>query len=326
MDDLRFPLVAPLAAGATSLALLPLLIRSRLLPQDRPNERSLHAAPVPRSGGMAIVPPVLVAGWLGAPELRLALGCAAALALLSFADDLRPIPPALRLIAHLGVAATLVVAGFSHWPVALAVIAILAVVWMTNLYNFMDGSDGLAGGMAVAGFGCYAVVAAAAGNTVLTLVCTSIAACSLAFLVFNFHPARIFMGDIGSIPLGFLAAALGVMGWDQGLWPVYLPPLVFSPFIVDASLTLARRLARGEKVWLAHREHYYQRLIRTGVGHRNTALAEYALMAAAGGCAIAMVRLTEGTQLLLLAAWALVYGALAVSIDRRWARYGASSR
>ena len=326
MDDFRFQLITPLAAGAASLALLPMLIRSRLLPQDSPNERSLHASPVPRSGGMAIMLPVLVASWLVAPELRLALGCAAVLALMSFVDDLKPIPPALRLLVHMGAAATLVLAGFSHWSVALALIMVPIVVWATNLYNFMDGSDGLAGGMAVAGFGCYALLASAGGHAGLTLVCASIACCSVAFLVFNFHPARIFMGDMGSIPLGFLAAALGATGWDQGLWPAPLPFLVFSPFIVDASLTLARRLARGEKVWLAHREHYYQRLVRMGAGHRNIALAEYVLMATTAGSAIAMLRLTPGAQFALLCAWALVYLALAAIIDRRWRRSPKASR
>jgi UDP-N-acetylmuramyl pentapeptide phosphotransferase/UDP-N-acetylglucosamine-1-phosphate transferase len=325
MDDFRLALIAPLAAGIASLALLPLLIRSRMLPQDLPNQRSLHAAPVPRSGGMAIVLPALVAGWLLAPDLRLALGCAAVLALLSFADDLRPIPPAARLIAHVAAAAVLVLTEFGELPFALSLTAILALVWMTNLYNFMDGSDGLAGGMAVAGFGCYAVIAAIAGNTEFAMACASIAACSLAFLTFNFPPARIFMGDMGSVPLGFLAAALGAYGWNQALWSAFLPMLVFSPFIVDASLTLARRLARGEKVWLPHRGHYYQRLVRMGAGHRNTALAEYALMAAAAGTAITMVQLSTAMQFGLLLTWCVVYAALAVTIDRRWRRYGDAS-
>lgn len=321
MEDFHFLLIAPIAAGTASLALLPLLMRNALLPQDSPNERSLHATPVPRSGGLAIVPPVLVAGWLGAPELRLALGCAAMLALVSLIDDFRHIRPSLRLLAHLGAAAMLVMAGFAHWPAALAVAAVLTVVWMTNLYNFMDGSDGLAGGMAVAGFGCYAILAATAGHAGLALVCASIAACSLSFLCFNFHPARIFMGDMGSIPLGFLAAALGAFGWDEGAWPAFLPLVVFSPFIVDASLTLAKRLARGDRVWLAHREHYYQRLVRMGAGHRNTALAEYALMAAAACSAIVMGRLGAQAQFVLLAAWGAVYATLAVIIDRRWRRF-----
>ena len=164
------------------------------------------------------------------------------------------------------------------WQAVLA----LATMWVTNLYNFMDGSDGLAGGMALFGFGAYALAAWLAGDAVFVVVAASIAAAAAAFLVFNFPPAKVFMGDAGSIPLGFLAAALGILGWRAGHWPLWFPVLVFSPFIIDASVTLARRLLRGERVWRAHRSHYYQRLVQLGWGHRNTALAEYALMAGCG--------------------------------------------
>ncbi len=318
MDDFRLPLIAaPLAAGAASLALLPLLIRARALP-DQPNERSLHSAPVPRSGGVAIMLPVLVSGWLAAPELRLALACALLLALMSFLDDLRPISPALRLLVHVLAAAVLIFAGFSHWPLILALCVVVATVWLTNLYNFMDGSDGLAGGMSAFGFACYAIIAAMQGHTALTIVSASIAMCAMAFLLFNFHPARIFMGDTGSIPLGFLAAAVGVTGWDQGLWPAYVPVLIFSPFIVDATMTLMHRLANKEKVWVAHRNHYYQRLVRMGMGHRSTALAEYALMAAAAGSAIAMTQISVGFRIALLSIWIMAYVVLAMAIDHRW--------
>jgi len=158
---------------------------------------------------------------------------------------------------------------------------ILAVGWITNLYNFMDGSDGLAGGMSVIGFGAYAL---AAGASPLATVSLCIAAAAGAFLVFNFHPARIFLGDVGSIPLGFLAGALGLVGWRGDAWPLWFPLLVFAPFIADATVTLARRAARGERVWQAHREHYYQRLVRSRLGHRGTAALAYVAM---GLCAAA---------------------------------------
>ncbi len=322
MDDFRLQLIAiPIAAGAASLALLPVLIRSRLLPQDRPNERSLHVSPVPRSGGIALILPALIAGWLAAPPLRLALACAAFLAFVSFLDDLRPMPPLLRLLAHLAAAGVLMFAGLPQWPLAVALCTLLGVVWMTNLYNFMDGSDGLAGGMTVAGFGCYAIIAAAADQTGVTVVSASIAACALMFLAFNFHPARIFMGDIGSIPLGFLAAALGAIGWNEGLWSPLVPLLAFSPFIADATVTLTKRLLAGEKVWLAHKSHYYQRVIRMGFGHRKTALAAYVLMITSAASAVAIAGQSAAVQLSVTAAWAIIYLALAVVIDRRWRRH-----
>jgi len=318
MDDFRLPLIAaPLAAGAASLALLPVLIRARILP-DQPNERSLHSAPVPRSGGIAIMLPVLICGWLAAPEFRLALACALLLALMSFLDDLRPLSPALRLLVHVLAAVALIFFGFDHWSLMLALGAMIATVWMTNLYNFMDGSDGLAGGMSTFGFACYALIAAMQGHAAIAVVSACIAVCAMTFLLFNFHPAKIFMGDTGSIPLGFLAAAVGITGWDRGLWPAYVPVLIFSPFIVDATVTLIHRLANREKIWVAHRNHYYQRLVRMGMGHRSTALAEYALMAAATISAVAMTELSAGFQITLLAIWISGYVALAMIIDRRW--------
>ena len=120
------------------------------------------------------------------------------------------------------------------------------------------------------------------GDMRFAILCLSVSASAAAFLIFNFHPAKIFLGDSGSIPLGFLASGLGLLGAQRGNWPLWFPLMVFSPFIVDATVTLLRRLLSGDKIWQAHREHFYQRLILSGFGHRNTALAEYVLMLICG--------------------------------------------
>ncbi|TAN81345.1 MAG: glycosyl transferase family 4, partial [Gallionella sp.] len=187
--------------------------------------------------------------------------------------------------------------------------------------NFMDGSDGLAGGMAMSGFGCYGVGAWLGGDGAFALLNFSVAAAALGFLFFNFHPAKIFMGDAGSIPLGFLAAALGVWGWQQGYWPFWFTPLVFSPFVADATVTLFKRARRGEKLSQAHRGHYYQRLVQMGCGHRNTALAEYALMLLAGASALWGIGLHRAGQGSLLLGWGMVYFVLMWRIDQRWREY-----
>jgi len=129
------------------------------------------------------------------------------------------------------------------------------------------------------------------------------------------------MGDAGSIPLGFLAAALGLVGWHADHWPLWFPVLVFSPFAVDASITLARRLLRGEAFWRAHRSHYYQRLVQLGWGHRNTALAEYALMAGCGATALWALGQPPTVQWAALATIALAYVALAAAVDVAWRRH-----
>jgi len=225
--------LAVIAAFATCWWTLTWLLRRSRLPMDHPNERSLHATPTPRIGGLGIMAGLLAAAMgLGGAEVLPVVLAAAALAAVSVLDDVRGLSVSVRFLAHFVVAVgCLLASGLSGWVL---LVATLAVVWMTNLYNFMDGSDGLAGGMAVIGFGALAVAAWLGDTLGLAAFCASIAAAALAFLRFNFPPARLFMGDSGSIPLGFMAATLGIAGAMNGVWPWLFPLLVFSPFIVDA--------------------------------------------------------------------------------------------
>lgn len=237
------------------------------------------------------------------------------IAIVSWLDDRRHVPIPVRFGTQL--AAAIVWVGcfdLNPW----SVVAVVTLVWTANLYNFMDGADGLAGGMAVFGFGAYSAAAWLGGDIHLALLSAAVATAALGFLHFNFPPARMFMGDVGSVPLGFVAGALGYEGWLQSLWPGWFPLLVFSPFAVDATLTLLRRGLRGERVWQAHREHYYQRLVRLGWGHRKTALAEYSLMLLAALSALLLARMPTGAQLFGLSCWAAIYALLAWRIDRAW--------
>ena len=287
---------------------------------DHPNERSLHEHPVPRIGGLAIMLGVGSA-WLAAKNSQglILLAAIAPLVAISLLDDFNGVSPLWRLMVQVAVAVlALAASAQGQWPLAAYAYALLLLVWSANLFNFMDGADGLAGGMAVFGFGAYALAAAFAGNAEFAVLAGAVAAAACAFLVFNFFPARVFMGDAGSVPLGLMASLLGVTGIQLDLWPLWFPFLVFSPFLVDATVTLIKRGWRGEKVWQAHREHYYQRWILLGHGHRNTALLEYALMIAAGLSALWGALQSAMTQALLLGAWVLIYLALARAIDRRW--------
>lgn len=298
------------------------LARSRTarLALDKPNARSLHTVPVPRTGGIGLLLGV-AAGWtVITPHLSWAFWAALALLIVvSLLDDLRGLSAAVRFGAHL-LAAALVASALPEMQESLVslVVVVLAIGWMCNLYNFMDGSDGLAGGMAMFGFLAYGVAAALAGSTQFALLNLAVAAAATGFLLHNFHPARIFLGDAGAVPLGFLAATFGVIGWLQHDWPWWFPLLVFSPFIVDASVTLTRRLLSGVRVWEAHRDHYYQRLVQLGLGHRGTALAEYALMAVCGITALWAMTLAPDAQHLLLACAGALYVAVILLIERAW--------
>src|SRR5512139_765562 len=309
---------SPLTAFLACWLMLSWLLRRGRLPMDHPNERSLHETPTPRIGGLGIMAGVLVAtGLLADGALLPVMLGAFALAAVSVLDDVRGLPVRARFLAHFVAAAGCLLAlGVTGWALLAAT---LTVVWMTNLYNFMDGSDGLAGGMAAIGFGALALAAWLGDAPGLAAFCAAIAAAALAFLRFNFPPARLFMGDAGSIPLGFMAAALGIDGALQGLWPWLFPLLVFSPFILDASVTLARRALRGEKVWQAHRSHYYQRVVLLGASHCQLALTAYALMLSTAALAFALLFLPQHAAAVLILS-AAIYLLTFWAIDRRWQR------
>ena len=313
-------ILAFIVALAAIVALRRSAIAARLV--DEPNERSLHRDPRPRIGGLGLLVGALPVAVAFAPgEARLYAGIAAVVAVVSAFDDAASLPVASRLGTHLVAAAlAVIVVGPPASGVAMAMIAILGIAWIANLYNFMDGADGLAGGMTVIGFATFAIAAAQAGDPGVALLAGALSAAALAFLAFNFPPASLFMGDAGSVPLGFLAGAVGWHGVARGLWPAWFPVLVFSPFVVDATVTLVRRLLAREPVWKAHRSHYYQRLVLGGWSHRRLALVQWVVMAAAGTSALAALGESEARQSAILAAWVLAYGAIGFAIDRRHPR------
>ncbi len=298
---------------------------------DHPNERSLHAAPTPRTGGLAICAGLL-AGWAASLLLPQAEGLpvqilsgAVVVAGISVVDDRYGLSQGLRLLVQLGAALLLIRGGFviqgeilpglAFAPGAgLALLTVVTALWLTNLYNFMDGMDGFAGGMAVIGFGTLALLAWGQGDGLFAAASLTVCAAAAGFLWFNFPPARIFMGDSGSTTLGFLAAAFAVWGSRRGVAPVWLTLLVFSPFVVDATVTLLRRALRGEAVWRAHRSHYYQRLVQLGWGHRRTVLVEYAIMLVCAGAALAIRGADARVQWLAVAGLAAAYAVAAFAV------------
>lgn len=332
IDALSSPYVAGLVALGSAVicaAILGLLLKTGLawrLATDIPNDRSLHTRPTPRVGGWGVVPVVLVVIALFARPLWLIAVCSFFLAAVSQLDDRRGLPARVRFGAHV-LAVMLVVAAYGAavpwW--ALTIIAFL-MIWLVNLYNFMDGADGLAGGMALFGFGGYAIVALGAARPIPELAWASaaIAGAAAGFLIFNFHPAKVFLGDAGSITIGFLAGALGFWGWHGHAWPIWFPAMVFAPFIGDASVTLAKRLLRGEKFWQAHREHYYQRMVRLGIGHARTARIWYMTMLAGIVIAVWACYRSVAIQWGAVAVWAAALILAGAAVDRQWHRFQAA--
>jgi len=296
-----FLLAFAVSAGVLA-ALLATGLAHRVL--DRPNARSMHATPTPRVGGIGVVCGIVAALALlpGALPWSTWAGLTT-LAAVSAIDDLQGLRAAQRLPMHLLAAGLVAFGADAQWGWPAAIVATLAIAWMLNLYNFMDGSDALAGSMGAIGFAACAVAAAVRGDLALASAAAAVAGASTGFLRFNLPPARMFMGDLGSTALGLLAGAVGLLGIERGLWSPWLPATVFMPFVMDASATLADRLVRRCRVWEAHREHAYQRLNMGGLGHRRTAAAYASLMAASAAAALAGQALgAEGPALVATAA------------------------
>ena len=311
---------------------------------DHPNERSLHHRPTPRTGGVAIMGALCVGalmfgvfGWISASSKESLLlvdstgwwilMVTGVISIVSLVDDRWGLSIGVRLVVHL-LAATLLVIGAGLvlppmevpmlGPISFGWIAVpitvMFLVWMANLYNFMDGMDGFAGGMTVIGCGLLGYLAWQAHHPVIAVIGTLQSAAAAGFLVHNLPPAKIFMGDVGSISTGFLVAALIVLGCRDGVFDLWVPLIVFSPFILDATVTLVWRALRHEKVWEAHRDHYYQRLVIGGWSHRRTVFAEYGVMALCAGFALLYQYAAEEWRSVILGGWVLLFAFLALGV------------
>jgi Fuc2NAc and GlcNAc transferase len=275
---------------------------------DVPNERSSHRVPTPRGGGLAIAAAVLggisaaaLAGWLSPRFAAAAIGGGAAVAWSGWRDDRRSSSPWFRLAVQ--AAAALWAIAWIGAPTALAfgrsalavgplgaVLALLWIVWLTNLFNFMDGIDGIASAEAVVAGGIGGALLVSGGRPDLATAALVVGAGALGFLYWNWAPASIFMGDVGSGFLGFLFGILAVQSEQAGAVPLWAWSLLLGAFIFDATLTLVRRAIAGEVWYAAHRSHAYQRAVASGRSHRAVSWALVALTSGLGLLAAMGVR------------------------------------
>lgn len=259
---------------------------------DRPNDRSSHSIPTPRGGGLAMVfataalaVSLAVGGVLPAWEAVALIPPFLALAAVGWIDDRGGVSPRVRLLVHLSASAWFLAWCFARasWAAGLAlatpggvlasVILTLALGWAINLYNFMDGIDGLAGAQGLfLGLG-GALLLVVQGGDAEALVMLAVAGACAGFLVWNWAPARIFMGDVGSGALGFLLAAVPLTAVDDVRTDVWPWLILWGSFVADASVTLVRRALRGVALHEAHRTHAYQRLARRWHSHRAVSLS-----------------------------------------------------
>jgi Fuc2NAc and GlcNAc transferase len=276
------------AVAAVSVALTGFVRRYALKTEliDRPNDRSSHSRPTPRGGGIAVVIASMlgaaILSWLGLIEYRL-LGAllvgGALVAGIGFVDDRKGVRPLMRLIVHILAASTAVVLiggtptldlGHLHFALGWAgsALAVVCLVWTINLFNFMDGIDGIAASEAVfVTFAAAALMMLLRGSGGAAAMSLALGAASAGFLVWNWPPARIFLGDVGSGYLGYAIGLIALAAAKHGELQVIPSLLLGGVFFVDATLTLVRRLARGEPAHQAHRTHAYQWLAVRWASH-----------------------------------------------------------
>jgi UDP-N-acetylmuramyl pentapeptide phosphotransferase/UDP-N-acetylglucosamine-1-phosphate transferase len=320
--EVWWPVIAAMLAFLVSFAVAGLWRAFALRRQwlDQPDDRRLHTLPTPRGGGVAIALVLLAASpALGQGAVLFAAGLAVT-AGAGLADDLRPLPPAWKLLLQALGAVPLALA----WPLLPSVLGdapAVAAAWclvmvMVNFWNFMDGSNGLAATQALlVGIALALVAGVAAAPGFLALV---LAAACLGFLPYNLPRARLFLGDVGSHALGYTVAALGLMALAQGVatpWQLLLLP---SAFLIDAGLTLLSRLARRQRVWRAHREHLYQRAISHGASHGAVCAAYAAWTGLAAVLAWQLAPVGQGLQLVVLLVVLTLGASIHAVAGRRW--------
>jgi Fuc2NAc and GlcNAc transferase len=333
-------LIIAVVTAALSFALVAVVrrmaIRHKLM--DLPNERSSHLIATPRGGGVAIVIGFAFAVsslwainavtgtlWIGL------VGCGSAIAVIGYLDDRYHLSSSKRFLVHIAASVSFVAlvggypsSGLANWGIHGLwfgyAFAVLMLVWGTNLFNFMDGIDGIAGSEAVfVSSSAAALNWVSGGDLGITAVLLSLAGASLGFLFWNWPPARIFMGDAGSGFLGFALTAVLMAASLRARLPIEVLPILGGVFVVDATTTLIRRIAQRDRWLEAHRTHAYQHLARRFGSHRPVTLMVLAVnILWLFPWALATVHLPENGRIYLAAAWIpLVIIAIAAGAGRR---------
>lgn len=317
--------------GATGLVRRYALARAIL---DVPNHRSSHTIPTPRGGGAAIVLAFAVGlaalGFFGIATMSHIAGIgggAILIALIGWVDDRRSVAARYRFLVQVGAAVWalwwiggLPVVGIGntklHLGLAGSLLAVIGTVWYTNLFNFMDGIDGIAGSQAATCGTVAAILLFLAGRLDLAAIALLVAAASIGFLIWNWSPARIFMGDVGSSMLGFVFATLAIGAENTGAVPLGVSLLLGAFFILDTTITLFRRVARGAKWYEAHRSHAYQRAVQSGFTHAQVS-ATVIVANVAIGCALIVTRNSSSGQIATVVGGILAVAALYLFVERR---------
>lgn len=308
---------------------------------DRPNQRSSHVRPLPRSGGVSIVLTFLLGmvfiitmGDTTLIQKRYMWGfvsSALIIALISLVDDMYGKSALFKLSTHIFAVGIVLASGIVIDHMALPGVGyvelgiwgyVISFVWilgMTNAVNFMDGIDGLVAGCTVIASLFFMAISFYQGSSFVYVTCYTILAGALGFLFLNFHPAKIFLGDVGSAFIGFTLATLAIIAarYDASHTSFLVMPLLMFNIIYDTIFTLIRRALKGENLLEAHRDHLYQLLVRSGYTHREVALIHYCMTFLQGLAAMWMVLIPGSQRVFIFIPFLLLQGVYSYFVMRR---------
>ncbi len=280
---------------------------------DRPGARKVHSRAMPRMGGLAIYLAFTLTVLIMEPMSRELIGLLTGgtlILILGLIDDIKDIPPRVKLLGQVFAAGVCVAFGvkvifltnpfgsllYLKWHgIDFGIpLTILWIVWVTNALNLIDGLDGLAGGLASIAAMTIAIIAWHEGQMLVVLPAVALSASIIAFLKYNFHPAKIFMGDSGSLFLGYMLAGMSVIGLTKGaaVISVFIPVLILGIPIFDALFAIIRRYINNQPIFKADKEHLHHRLLALGLSHRQTVFVIYGVNCFLGASAVLLTFLT----------------------------------
>ncbi len=302
------PVICAVVALLAAVVLTPLAaqLARRLGAVSEPAGRNIHSVPTPLLGGLAmlagfLIPVIYYLPLFDTPSKGL-IGGAIVICLIGALDDIFDLNPAVKLAGQIGAAIIPVAAGLTIDHITLPFLGVgdlgpaqypITILWfvaLTNMINFIDGMDGLASGVSAIGLSTFAIIAASLDRAVPAIIAASLAGAAIGFLAHNFHPAKIFMGDAGSLLLGFIVAGVAVSGVmkSAAALAIVLPMIIMAIPILDTSFVVLKRLKHGLPVYSADRSHFHHRFFTIGWGQRRTVLAMYLWCAIMSGVAIVM--------------------------------------
>ena len=299
-----------------SLGVTPVIrkLSFRLGAVDRPDARKVHSGVMPRMGGLAVyiafMVTILVTANVTGDMKGLLIG-GTLIMLLGLTDDIRDVSPRVKLLGQIAAAGVLVAFGIqvdfitnpfgttislTHFGINFGIpLTILWIVGITNAVNLIDGLDGLAGGLTSIAALTLAVVGWVNGQSWIVLPAVILSASTIGFLRYNFYPAKIFMGDSGSMFLGYMLAGMSVIGFTKqaAMFSVFVPVLILGIPIFDTLFAILRRYINNQPIFSADKEHLHHRLLAIGLSHRQTVLAIYCVSCLLGASAVLMTFLTS---------------------------------